>query len=47
MLGLVRNGEFNLGIAADPVVEAGDRLLVAEAATGAAHRAADGADRIA
>jgi voltage-gated potassium channel len=32
VLGLVRNGEFNLGLADDPVIEAGDRLLVAEAA---------------
>ena len=31
MLGLIRNGEFNLGLADDPVIEAGDRLLVAEA----------------
>ena len=31
VLGLVRNGEFNLGLADDPVIAAGDRLLVAEA----------------
>ncbi len=31
VLGLVRGGEFTLGIADDPVVAAGDRLLVAEA----------------
>ena len=31
VLGLVRNGEFTLGITEDPVVAAGDRLLVAEA----------------
>ncbi|WP_300614054.1 TrkA family potassium uptake protein [Trebonia sp.] len=31
VLGLVRGGEFTLGIAEDPVVAAGDRLLVAEA----------------
>jgi voltage-gated potassium channel len=31
VLGLVRNGEFSLGIADDPVIVAGDRLLVAEA----------------
>jgi Trk K+ transport system NAD-binding subunit len=30
-IGLVRNGEFSLGIADDPVIVAGDRLLVAEA----------------
>jgi voltage-gated potassium channel len=32
VLGLVRNGEFNIGLADDPVIEAGDRLLVAEGA---------------
>jgi len=32
VLGLVRGGEFNLGLADDPVIAAGDRLLVAEAA---------------
>ena len=32
VLGLVRNGEFTLGIGDDPVIAAGDRLLVAEAA---------------
>jgi voltage-gated potassium channel len=31
VLGLVRSGEFTLGIGDDPVVESGDRLLVAEA----------------
>lgn len=31
VLGLVRNGEFTLGIGDDPVIAAGDRLLVAEA----------------
>jgi voltage-gated potassium channel len=31
VLGLVRDGEFTLGIGDDPVVAAGDRLLVAEA----------------
>ena len=31
VLGLVRNGEFTLGLADDPVIAAGDRLLVAEA----------------
>ena len=35
VLGLVRNGEFNLGLADDPVIEAGDRLLVAEVARNA------------
>jgi len=34
VLGLVRGGEFTLGLD-DPVVEAGDRLLVAEAARNA------------
>jgi voltage-gated potassium channel len=33
VLGLVRNGEFSLGLSDDPVIAAGDRLLVAEAAT--------------
>jgi hypothetical protein len=33
VLGLVRDGEFTLGLADDPVIAAGDRLLVAEAAT--------------
>jgi voltage-gated potassium channel len=31
VLGLVRSGEFTLGITDDPVVAAGDRLLIAEA----------------
>jgi voltage-gated potassium channel len=31
VLGLVRDGEFTLGLGDDPVVAAGDRLLVAEA----------------
>jgi len=31
VLGLVRNGEFTLGLGDDPVIAAGDRLLVAEA----------------
>lgn len=31
VLGLVRNGEFSLGLGDDPVIAAGDRLLVAEA----------------
>ncbi len=31
VLGLVRNGEFTLGIGDDPVIAPGDRLLVAEA----------------
>jgi voltage-gated potassium channel len=31
VLGVVRNGEFTLGIGDDPVITAGDRLLVAEA----------------
>jgi voltage-gated potassium channel len=31
VLGLVRNGEFSLGLADDPVIMAGDRLLVVEA----------------
>jgi hypothetical protein len=31
VLGLVRDGELSLGLADDPVVAAGDRLLVAEA----------------
>ena len=30
VLGLVRDGEFTLGLGDDPVVAAGDRLLVAE-----------------
>jgi voltage-gated potassium channel len=34
VLGLVRNGQFTLGIGEDPVVAAGDRLLVAEATHG-------------
>ena len=41
VLGLIRNGEFNLGIADDPVIEAGDRLLVAEATSSAANKAAN------
>jgi Trk K+ transport system NAD-binding subunit len=32
VLGLIRDGEFTLGLADDPVIGAGDRLLVAEAA---------------
>jgi voltage-gated potassium channel len=32
VLGLVRNGEFTLGLGDDPVIAAGDRLLVAEPA---------------
>ena len=32
VLGLVRDGQFSLGLADDPVIAAGDRLLVAEAA---------------
>ncbi|MGH3211949.1 MAG: ion channel [Trebonia sp.] len=35
VLGLVRNGEFSLGLRDDPVIAAGDRLLVAEAARAA------------
>jgi voltage-gated potassium channel len=31
VLGLVQNGEFTLGIGDDPVIAAGDRLLIAEA----------------
>jgi voltage-gated potassium channel len=31
VLGLIRNGEFSLGLADDPVIMAGDRLLVVEA----------------
>jgi voltage-gated potassium channel len=31
VLGLVRDGEFNLGLSDDPVIAAADRLLVAEA----------------
>jgi hypothetical protein len=31
VLGLVQNGVFTLGIGEDPVVAAGDRLLIAEA----------------
>ena len=31
VLGLVRDGQFDLGLADDPVIAAGDRLLVAEA----------------
>ncbi len=37
VLGLVHGGQFTLGISEDPVVAAGDRLLVAEA-TPAGHR---------
>jgi len=33
VLGLVRNGEFTLGLGDDPVIASGDRLLVAEAAS--------------
>ena len=32
VLGLIRDGKFDLGLADDPVIAAGDRLLVAEAA---------------
>ena len=32
VLGLVRNGEFSLGLGDDPVIASGDRLLVAEVA---------------
>jgi len=35
VLGVVRNGEFTLGIGDDPVIAAGDRLLIAEATKGA------------
>jgi voltage-gated potassium channel len=35
VLGLVRNGEFMLGLGDDPVIAAGDRLFVAEASHGA------------
>jgi voltage-gated potassium channel len=35
VLGLVRDGEFTLGIGDDPVIAPGDRLLVAEAARAA------------
>jgi voltage-gated potassium channel len=35
VLGLVRNGEFSLGLGDDPVIAAGDRLFVAEASHGA------------
>ena len=34
MLGLVHADRFTLGIGEDPVVEAGDRLLIAEASGG-------------
>lgn len=30
VLGLVRNGEFTLGLGDDPIIAAGDRLLIAE-----------------
>jgi voltage-gated potassium channel len=40
VLGLVHAGEFTLGIGEDPVIEAGDRLLIAEAAVGERRRAA-------
>jgi len=36
VLGLVQQGKFTLGIDADPIVQAGDRLLVAEACNGGA-----------
>ncbi|MGO9077773.1 MAG: potassium channel family protein [Streptosporangiaceae bacterium] len=39
VLGLVHEGRFQLGVGADPVVAAGDRLLVAEPARGAARPA--------
>jgi voltage-gated potassium channel len=35
VLGLVRDGEFTLGLGDDPVIASGDRLLVAEASRGA------------
>jgi voltage-gated potassium channel len=35
VLGIVSNGEFSLGLGDDPVIAAGDRLLVAEAGRGA------------
>jgi voltage-gated potassium channel len=41
VLGLVHAGRFTLGIGEDPVVAAGDRLLVAEAAPARGRRAAD------
>jgi voltage-gated potassium channel len=40
VLGLVHNGAFSLGLAEDPVVGAGDRLLIAESAR--PRRAGDG-----
>jgi voltage-gated potassium channel len=41
VLGLVHAGRFTLGIGEDPVVAAGDRLLVAEAMPARGRRAAD------
>jgi hypothetical protein len=32
VLGLVHDGKFSLGLADDPVIEAGDSLLIAESA---------------
>ena len=40
MLGLVHAGQFTLGIRDDPVVAAGDRLLIARAESGERRRAA-------
>ena len=40
MLGLVHAGRFTLGIGDDPVIAAGDRLLIAEAAPRERRRAA-------
>lgn len=41
VLGLVQQGRFTLGIGADPVVQHGDRLLVAESCSDGADRRAD------
>ncbi len=38
VLGMVHAGRFTLGIGEDPVIAAGDRLLIAEAATRGSHR---------
>ncbi len=46
VLGLVSNGEFTLGIGDDPVVAAGDRLLVAQASPARQSRPAQIADRL-
>jgi len=35
VLGIVKDGQFSLGLDDDPVIAVGDRLLVAEAARGA------------